>query len=410
VYWSAQITMPAGSRIVFRGRFAHARYQSLNTYAVATHAPVDGLDDVRTRPDPGSTNPFRPGANRKATRRSYTITMYNQPAPAHKPPNTLYAGVPGQTGQDIVYRVYLPDSFTAADLTGGDGLPAPELRLANGSVQTGKTACRTLDAKTGPLPLTTLPKSYYQSLRDQAGKPPTFPAAPVPVFHAYYNTTFAIDCGYYGQCAGHPARIGGQYSNIDNQYISAFVNRGFAAGPVLVLRGKLPSTPSTAANATGMGTGQMRYWSICQNESLYTTIGSGCVYDSEIPVNKRGYYTILTSLAKDRPRNAIANCGVSWIAWPAQGDGDGHLNDGLLILRNMLPAPSFHHAIQDAIIPGDEQAVLGPYYPRGAYTTKAPPFRSKAAQREAVTRLLNDLRRFLAPPEPAPDDTVVSID
>jgi hypothetical protein len=159
--------------------------------------------------------------------------------------------------------------------------------------------------------------------------------------------------------------------NIDNQYISAFVNRGFAAGPVLVLRGKLPTTPRTGSNSARMGTGQMRYWSMCQNGSLYTTIGSGCVYDSEIPVNKRGCYTILTSLAKDRPGNAMAKCGVAWIPWPTQGGGDGHLNDGLLIVRNMLPAPSFHHDIQDTTTPGDEQAVLGPYYPRGVYTTKA---------------------------------------
>jgi hypothetical protein len=372
VYWVAQITMPRGSWIVFKARFAHARYQSLNTYNVGpTHAPVDALDDLGAKPDRGSTNPFLLGANREATSRSYTIRMYNDPVPAYKRSNTLYAGVEGQASQDIIYRVYLPDSFTRTDLTGGVGLPVPQLHLENGSVQTGQTACRTLDAKTGPLPLSTLPKAYYEMLRDQRGKPATFPARPTPTFLAYYNTAFSINCGYYGECSGHPARIGGQYSNIDNQYISAFVNRGFPAGPVLVLRGKLPTTPMTGSSVKRMGTGQLRYWSMCQNESLYTTSGSGCVYDSELPVNKRGIYTIVTSLAKDRPKNATTKCGVAWIPWPANGDGDGHLDDGLLIVRNMLPSPSFRHAIQDTTVPGDEQAVLGPYYPRGSYTTKA---------------------------------------
>jgi hypothetical protein len=37
----------------------------------------------------------------------------------------------------------------------------------------------------------------------------------------------------------------------------------------------------------------------------------------------------------------------------------------------MLPSPSFHHAIQDTTTPGDERAVLGPYYPVGHYTTAA---------------------------------------
>ncbi len=372
VYWVAQITMPPGSRIVFTGRFAHARYQSMNTYDVGpTHAPVDALDDVSVRPDRGSTNPFLPGANRDATNRSYTITMYNKPVPAHKRANTLYAAVPGQASQDVIYRVYLPDSFTRADLTGGVGLPVPELHLANGAVRKGQAACRTVGAMTGPLPLTTLPKAIYEALRDQAGEPATFPAMPRPVFLAYYNTTFSINCGYHRKCSGHPARIGGQYSNIDNQYMASFVNRGFGAGPVLVLHGKLPTTPKTGPTVKRMGSGQLRYWSMCQNESLYTTIGSGCVYDSQVPVNRQGYYTIVTSLTRDRPSNAIARCGVAWIPWPARGDGDGHLDDGLLIVRNMLPSPSFHHAIQDTTVPGDEAGVLGPYYPRGGYTTKA---------------------------------------
>ncbi|MFN8151451.1 MAG: hypothetical protein U0R24_10060 [Solirubrobacterales bacterium] len=33
----------------------------------------------------------------------------------------------------------------------------------------------------------------------------------------------------------------------------------------------------------------------------------------------------------------------------------------------MLPAKSFHHAIQDTSTPGDESRVLGPYMPTGAY-------------------------------------------
>ena len=63
VYWAARITMPAGSYVVFRGRFAHARYQSLNAYDATTHAPVDGLDDVDTAPDPGLGQPL-PGGRR----------------------------------------------------------------------------------------------------------------------------------------------------------------------------------------------------------------------------------------------------------------------------------------------------------------------------------------------------------
>lgn len=151
----------------------------------------------------------------------------------------------------------------------------------------------------------------------------------------------------------------------------AFVSRGFRAGPVLVLRGKLPTTAQTGPGVRRMGSGQLRYWSICQNESLFTSIGSGCVHDSQIPLSRGREYTIVTSLRSQRPANAIARCGVAWIPWPAAGDGDGHRQDGLLIVRNMLPAQSFHHAIQDTATPGDERSVLGPYDPVGRYTTAA---------------------------------------
>jgi hypothetical protein len=371
VYWTARITMPAGSYVGFRGRFAHARYQSLNAYDAATNAPVDGLDDVDTAPDAGSVNPYRAGADRDATRRSYTIRMYDTPAPAHRRRNALYAGVTGAAGQDLIYRVYVPDTFTRAGLTGGAGLPAPTLHLADGTVRTGAAACAALHAQRARLPITSLPRTAYRSLRDQPGKPRTWPAAATPVFRAYYNTAFSLACGYRGECAGDPARTGGQYSNADSQYMSALVSRAFRAGPVLVLHGRLPTTPRTGRGVRRMGSGQLRYWSICQNESIYTTIGSGCAYDSRIPLSRDRAYTIVTSLRTQRPADATRRCGVAWIPWPAAGDGDGHRDDGLLIVRNMLPSARFHHAIQDTSVPGDERSVLGPYYPVGHYTTRA---------------------------------------
>ncbi|MFN8132346.1 MAG: hypothetical protein U0R70_12435 [Solirubrobacteraceae bacterium] len=371
VYWSAKVTMPPGSKIVLRGKFAHARYQSLNSYDGATNAPTDALNDVSTKPDAGSTNPFLPGARRDAAKRSYTATLLNEPAPAVRARNTLYAGVAGQAAQQIIYRVYVPDSFARAELTGGVGLPKPELHLADGSVLTGQAACTALQAQRGPLGLTRLSPALYASLRGQPGKPATFPADPVPTFRAFYNIGFSIACSYQGACGGSPNRIGGQYSNIDNQYVSAYVSRGFPKGPVLVLRGKLPTTPATGSGVKRMGRGQLRYWSICQNESLFTTRGAGCVFDSEIPLGKGRTYTIVTSARADRPRNATAKCGVAYLPWPAAGDGAGHPKDGLLIVRNMLPASSFGQAIQRTATPGDEARVMGPYLPRGTYTTKA---------------------------------------
>ncbi len=361
VYWAAQITMPAGSHIVFTGQFAHARYQSLTTYSPATAAPIDSLNDVSTVPDAGSTNPYQAGADRTATQRNYTITMYDAPLPAAKGANTLYAGASGQTGQQIIYRVYLPDSFTSADVTGGVGLPTPTLVLANGSTETGAAECQTLDAVTGTLPVPAAHPVLYALWRDSGTPEATFPAAPTPQFTTAATGWFSVDCILTGEC--------GYYANPDNRYMYAYVSRGFAAGPVLVLHGQLPTTPTTGSGVTTMGTGDMRYWSICQN-SLYSTAGAGCLNDSDIPVNANGDYTIVSSLPGDRPANATTACGVGFIPWPSQGDGDGNLNDGLLIVRNMLPSPTFQQSIQDATA-ADLQTQLGPYYPQGSYTTTA---------------------------------------
>lgn len=370
VYWSAQVNMPAGSKIVLKGQYAHSRYQSINVYDDATHTPTDALNDVNTKPDPGSVNPYLSGARRDGKQRSYTITVVNEPAPANRAPNTIYAGVAGQVGQALMYRIYEPEPFKESELTGGVGLPAAELHLADGTVLTGQAACSALQAKGGTLPLTKLPEALYKALREPAGASPTFPAAATPIFRAFYSIPWATSCWYGGQCTGSPARTGGQYSNIDNQYVAAFVNRGFPAGPVLVLKGKLPTTPKTSSKVTKMGSGQMRYWSMCQNESLYTTKGAGCLYDSQIPVDKNRNYTIVTSLSGDRPKNATTKCGIGYIPWPKNGDGAGNVKDGLLLVRNMLPASSFSQAIQNTKTPGDEAKVMGAYLPKGSYTTK----------------------------------------
>lgn len=372
VYWNASVIMPPGSTIVLKGRFAHARYQSLNAYNVATHGPVDALNDVSTKPDPGSTNPYLPGARRDAKRRSYTITMRNEILPGGtRAPNTIYAGVAGQERQILALRIYVPDSFRQRELTGGVGLPEPELQLADGTVQKGQAACDTMHATQGPPPLTTLPADAYAALRSPPGVSPTFPSSNPPVFRAFYNTAYSLNCGFKGDCPANPERIGGQYSNIDNTYMSAFVNRGFPAGPVLVLKGRLPTTPRTGPKVKTMGRGQLRYWSVCQNESIFTTKGAGCLYDVQVPVDRNHNYTIVSSLPADRPKNATARCGVGFVPWPENGDGAGHRNDGFLIVRNMLPSASFTQAVQNTKVPGDEAAVMGPYLPKGSYTTKA---------------------------------------
>jgi hypothetical protein len=78
-----------------------------------------------------------------------------------------------------------------------------------------------------------------------------------------------------------------------------------------------------------------------------------------VPIDPSGDYEIAISTAAARPRNAIDACGVAWL--PA-----GPAPQSALILRNMLPDPGFHQAIQD-VKPGSEATTMGPYYPGGRY-------------------------------------------
>ena len=76
-------------------------------------------------------------------------------------------------------------------------------------------------------------------------------------------------------------------------------------------------------------------------------------------------------MPSDRQRNASERCGVAWLSWPLRGDGAGYPNDLFLGFRNLLPSPSFEHAIQNTKVPGDEAAVMGDYLPTSTCSTMA---------------------------------------
>ena len=364
IYWTATMSLPPGSALTLSGRFPHARYMSFNAYDDKGEATAS-LTDAAVAPDRGSTNPFRPGASRRAVHRSYTVSVVPTAPTRPRPSNALEAG-PGR--QVVFYRVYLPDRGTG--LTGGVGLPAASLRLADGRVLTGPAACRAVAATRTPPPSRAFPRSTYDSLRDQPGVPATFPAENPPVFHRVFNVPALVQCVYRSVCARSPELSPGQYSNLDSAYAAAMVSRAFPAGPVLVLTGTMPTTPATGPRvATMAGSRQLRYWSICQNESLATTRVSSCLADDRVPLGPGRRFTIVSSSLADRPRNAIARCGVAWLAWPPAGDGAGHLTDGLLIIRNMLASSTFHQSVQAVTRPGLERSVMGRFLPTGRYTT-----------------------------------------
>ncbi|HEX4671188.1 MAG TPA: hypothetical protein VH279_02910 [Solirubrobacteraceae bacterium] len=407
-YWYDKFALPAGAKVVFHGKYPTARYMSLNSYYSSPTDPAqrgiasDALYDAQIAPDSGSANPFLPGAPRTDHYgRNWTATVSGNTPPAdpsQREPNTLYAGtLPADQDQpvELLYRVYAPDKNF--DIAGRGGLPQATVVLSDGTQLSGQAACDAVHVNTAPLVPNLLPANQYLALthlpaNPTYGFPGSGPQAPAvnpgkwyrPINPCHFQDPFFQAAGYPAPaCPNTPALT--QWPTKDNAYITSYVDRSFgpASGGhnVAVVTGKMPTTvPTYKRNPFYTGGKQMRYWGICSNESLVTTkvtVNDGCAYDEQIPTDAQGNYKIVVSTPADRPSNATEKCGVKWINW---GDGDGlpapnsRPTSALLIIRNLLPDPSFTHAAQNIPAPGlpaQVEATMGAYMPTIDYQSPA---------------------------------------
>jgi hypothetical protein len=375
-YWLARFRPGAGQRLELHGRYPHARYESLNSYQEGG-TPVGSLADIAIRPDRGSVNPFRPGARRDGRKRDWTVTVASgAPPDLALRPNELKAPATSSFASEVVLRVYEPDR--GRDLTGGVGLPRPEIVNADGSRVRGlSSVCAAVNDPDRSIRRTVqaIPARVWDSLVNTPGPradPRTSPAFDPPQWERFFSQLFSA--GVFRQAAGFPRptagmeELGGFYSNRDTRYVLTHLSRRF--GEVLVIRGKMPTFPRTYRGARRMPRGQVRFWSLCSNEGRVTTYAPDCLADRQVPLTRNRRFTIVVSKTADRPRNARARCGVGWLRWPRNGEYPGGRGDyGLLILRNMLAARGFAQAIQRIERFGDEREVMGPYYPRSSYTS-----------------------------------------
>jgi hypothetical protein len=418
-YWAAGFRRPPGSKLILRGRYPHARYMALQTYDILGRG-VDALADYQIDPEPGSVNPFRRGANRKAPRRNYRVVVADTKNPGY--PLEAFNGEParnrlfvipdegpitetvGSTTYElnlVMFRVYVPDR--GRNLTGGVGLPKPTLELADGTVLKGQALCDAVDSESKALGHTRVPdpnallisEDAYRAMRYPneltapvnvfAGLmsvprqvPPWFPAVRRGEWRAQYDRRYLLQLWTGDHAPGAdptpPARgaSGGFFPNVHNAYVRTAINRHF--GKVAVFRGKLPTAPSTLHGDRRMRARQVRYSSFCMNQAPVTTQVTDCAFDEQIPTNRKGIYTIVVSRPGDRPDTARYGCGKAWIRWSRAGDGYRDPDFGWFQIRNMLPSRGFHHAIQLTEQPGDEKTVMGPYLPKLRYFANARAF------------------------------------
>jgi hypothetical protein len=152
-------------------------------------------------------------------------------------------------------------------------------------------------------------------------------------------------------------------------------------GDVVIVRSKAPTTPRGASPSPWLASGtDLRYWSLCidqltaghqpvvVNHLPNGKVDLGCRYDSQVTLDRDGYYTIVIGTEQRSAIERIA--GATFLPFSL----DNPARPYVLSLRNMLPSPTFAEATQDVPTnagPALAAAVMGPYYPRLAFCSLA---------------------------------------
>jgi hypothetical protein len=379
-YFVGQYILPAGAKLTFEGKYPRSRFMSYTIFKPVGGnqlGPGDHLYDFQIQPDPGSVNPFVARNRRDGKRRNYTLHVVHGEIPGTRARNTVYTESSDPTARvGMSIRNYLPNR--GLDGTGGAGLPKLTLTLADGSEHTGQAACDMLDP-IEDVSKSTFPADQWKSFVANSPDPVNAPASEKPRWERFWNALYSVAGIFTPDPAERestfpPSDSGGFQSNPATRYMTSFVSLKY--GKVFTVRGKMPTVPRTLpANPKWTPSKyQLRFWSLCSGSSPVTGLGFDCVYDQQVPVDRKGRYTIVVSKRADRPRNARDKCGYKWL-WFGKGEEypDPASRDyaGVLYMRFMLQSPGFDQAPQEIKKPGTEAKVMGPYFPRSAYTTKA---------------------------------------
>ncbi len=326
-------------------------------------------------------------------------------------PNTLYLGEEEfpNIGYIVAMRIFVPDEGTT--VFGGTELPEPTLYMPNENEEgytsyTGDQICKLKDdlkssrwpkdkkkydeyfkfkgSMGSVYPSPAFDPVAYKAERDRTewynkDRPDSWPAQDPPYiireWTAKYNFCANFEQGpdNVDQCPQptDPNVGSGGFINSTTVYLTTWMDRNL--GEVLVLQGKKPKTPKTYFSDSDESKifdtkdAEMRYFSWATDEPLSRSRVIDSVFDEEIPVDENGYYTVVVSRPSYRPKNANYECGYAWLEFPAAGDGFGDLFLGELRNRWQLPMNDFEYAPQNTKIPGDEEPVMGEYFPKGTY-------------------------------------------
>ncbi|HEX6349826.1 MAG TPA: hypothetical protein VF160_10610 [Candidatus Dormibacteraeota bacterium] len=357
-YWVTRVPYVPGEKLVLRGQYPHARYFSVTAYDARTRA-LSSLYDAQIQPDPGSANPYQPGADRNTPHRAFSLTA-NFLTPGQQPsaaPNQLSTGFTGSGAPAsdffLVYRVYLPDQ--GRDAAGGEPLPSVTAVTALG--QSTFPAC----------PAGYQPPAAVNQAIAESGSPaplPSVPGAAQPKWHKFYNLATSAANGadstgktnFAGTVTPYTMKTGsgGYLEDLENAYLYTFLNA--PSGPLVVIQAQALSYPNTYAGAPTMpGPTDVRYWSICSYDPV-SQRNYACTPDFRT-APQLGGYTVVVSTPANKPADL---CGATWLPF-------GPAAQSLLIFRNQLGVSPY--SVQNVQV-GQETA-MGAYYPAARYLDQA---------------------------------------
>lgn len=336
--------------IVIKGQFPYARYMSF-TLSGQLDNVIANAPDQALLPDPGSTNPFMPGADWNANNRKYTIRIRSTAPPqgsSHFVPeagnNTFYAGTLKDGTQNrfglLGFRIYVPS--IGYDKTGGVGLPKITYCSAKKNYRTTGIA--------GNVDKTTLSDN---------------PLNPANVFNKESFVQRYCDIAAQN-CDLTWSRIGVIATRIlqpDLNTIYTLSNQlKRDPGKLLFIRWKAPTFPDTYHNIGILGNEDMRYWSM----SFITQVGLLSLYtlgDFQTIIDKKGYVNLVISFGAPRPPHVTTENGFNWI-----DASKLPLVPLTLFYRNNQVSQRFPYSAKNIpegqVVPPE---VMGEYYPCGKY-------------------------------------------
>ena len=239
-YWGAKFATPPGAVLILRGKFAHARFQSLTAYVNNGDRDQHGL---------GLPDPPRQGLDE---------SLHQGPSPRRQAPQLHghRAGLPAApaAGAQHPLRPARPElqllpGHPLPGLRPGQGTraaraasPCRRLSFVSPTARSSRVRrCATPSTRITPTPHRTCRCPTYESYVNWPGKDPaTNPADPNFCFEKFFSLNYALSA--YKTPAEHATAdytpVGTFYNNLDARYINGTLQLRLRAGAGV--RGKMP--------------------------------------------------------------------------------------------------------------------------------------------------------------------------